>query len=51
MVENSTTKRPQKDEIKAEKKNIYWGKIVMGKEVKSFQLVECHIKDAMIGKE
>jgi hypothetical protein len=27
------------------------GKIIMGKEAKGFDLVECHVKDATIGEE
>jgi len=45
MVESSTTKQvvkqPQKEETKKEKIS---GKIVMGKEAKGFDLIECHIK-------
>jgi hypothetical protein len=42
MVESSTIKWPQKEEIEAEKK--ISGKIVMGKEAKGFDPIECYIK-------
>ncbi len=44
-------KRPQKEEIEVEKKEKIFGKIVMGKKAKSFDLVECRIKDTTIGEE
>jgi hypothetical protein len=48
MVESSIAKRPWKEETKT----IYiLGKILMGKEAKGFNLVECCIKDATISKE
>jgi hypothetical protein len=51
MVENSTAKRPLKEEIEVKKKEKILGKIIMGKEAKGFDLVECHIKDTTIGEE
>jgi hypothetical protein len=49
MVESSTAKWAWKEETKANTHIL--GKIVMGKEAKGFNLVECRIKDATIGKE
>jgi len=55
MVESFITKwvakRPWKEKIEVENKEKILGKIVMGKEVEGFDLVECRIKDAMIDKE
>jgi hypothetical protein len=55
MVESSSgkqvAKRPQKEATYVEKKEKTLKKIVMGKEAKGFDPVECRMKDATIGKE
>jgi hypothetical protein len=55
LVESSiakqATKWPQKEETKAKKKEKILGKIVMGKEAKGFNPIECRIKNATIGDE
>jgi len=49
MVESSIAKCPWKEETKT---YIYiYGKIIMGKEAKDFNPVECRAKDPTIGKE
>lgn len=54
MVESSSgkqvAKRPQKEATSVEKKEKTLRKIVMGKEAKGFNLVECRMKEAMIGE-
>ncbi len=42
---------PRKEETEAKKNEKILGKIVMGKEAKGFDFVECCIKDASIGEE